>query len=371
MDDQFLHISEHKMPLRKKLASTSYLYVILVIFEACSLPSPMENVSSILIHKNIDSKIYLADLAISINEIKLETNKHALLGFIKDVKYFNNKFYVNDGSQVLVFNNDGEFLLKLGGKGGGPGEYGIVYSMAIDSNRNLIYISSIRKIIVFTEDNKLVNEKKYPMLIPYINIVDQKLLIISDEIVSNFDKGYINNTTLYELSHDLLIKDSLTFRKVIIDENKSIGYNYKFYISKNELGNYLYKPVLTQQSIFPDTIYKINGIKLTPYKNIIFEKSQKLNSDGLISPLMVNIINSTSYIICEYMLDNERMLFIYNKAKSKGHNLKEGILDENDEPLIIRPLDLENDVFYYTKSSKYTGVANEEMNPIIGIVKLK
>lgn len=339
--------------------------------EACSTPSPLGSISSITIPESVDSKIYLTDLTSSITEVQLETNKHALLGFIKDLKYFNGKFYINDGNQVLVFNNDGDFLFKLGNQGGGPGEYGIVYSMAIDINRNLIYVSSVRKLIVFTDNNKLVYEKKYPMLLRYINIVDQKLLIISDEIVSDFDKVYSNITTLYELNDDLLIKDSLTIRKVIIDENNSIGYNYKFYISNNELGNYFYKPVLTQHSIFPDTIHQINGLKLTPYKSVIFEKTQKLNSDGIISPLMLNIINSSSHIICEYMLDDDRMLFIYNKENSKGHNLKEGILDENGEPLILRPLDLENDVFYYTKSSEYTGVSIEEMNPIIGIVKLK
>jgi hypothetical protein len=359
------------MHLRKILFSSRYLYLIVVLFKACSPPSPLASVSTIVIPESIDSKIYLTDLASSINEIQLETNKNAFLGLIKDVKCFNSKLYINDGNQILVFNNDGDFLLKLGHKGAGPGEYGIVYSMTIDSNKNLIYVSSVRKIIIFTEDNKIVNEKKYPMLIPYINFTEGKLLLISDEIVGNYDKGHINNTIIYKLSPDLFIEDSLIVRKVNVDENISIGYNYKFYISNNESGSYFYKPVLAQHSVYPDTIHQLNDIRLSPYKSIVFEKSQKLNSDGLISPLMVNIVNSTSYIICEYMMDNERMLYIYNKANSKGHNLKEGIFDDKGEPLVLRPLDLENDIFYYTKPSKFSGMGNEEMNPIIGIVKLK
>src|SRR5690606_31517597 len=101
----------------------------------------------------------------------------------------------------------------------------------------------------------------------------------------------------------LTVNDSTMIRKVTIDEKKSIGYNYKFFLSSNGSGNYFYKPVLTQQSIFPDTLYQVDGVKLTPHKQIVFEQSQKLDPNGYITPLMLNVINSTSYIVCEYMQD--------------------------------------------------------------------
>src|SRR5690554_1164659 len=138
---------------------SGYIYLLNILITSCSSPSPGVELSTIVIPERIDPALHLTDLSSSINEIQLETNEHALLGVIKDVKFFNGKFYINDGNQILVFNNNGDFLGKLGRKGDGPGEYGILYSMAIDYNENLIYVSSIRKLIVFSADHKLITEK--------------------------------------------------------------------------------------------------------------------------------------------------------------------------------------------------------------------
>lgn len=347
----------------------SFLCLLTILISSCPSPSTVKELPTIVIPENIDSDLYLTDLTRSVHRVQLETNETALLGIIKDVKYYNKKFYVNDGVQVLVFNDKGDFLFKLGNQGDGPGEYGVVYSMAIDFDSNLIYISSARKLIVFSQDHELIEERRYPMLLPYINVIDKNILIISDEIVGDSELGITNNTTLYKLGHDLIVNDSSMIRKVIIDENKSTGYNFKFYISSDEFGNYFYKPVLTQESIFPDTLYQIEGVTMTPYKKIVFEKSKKLDLDGYITPLMLNISNSSSYIVCEYMQDAERMLFLYEKSTSKYYNLKNGILDKDGIPIMIRPLDSKNNIFYYIKQAQYEKGLKQELNPIIGIAK--
>jgi hypothetical protein len=348
-----------------------HITVVVIFMVACASPSQIEALSSIVIPNRIDSNVNLASLISSIEKIQLETNENALLGLIKDVILYNNKFYINDGNQILVFDKNGNFLFKLGKKGDGPGEYKFINSMTIDFKSNLIYISSNKKLIVFSSDHKLSNEKIFNMPLSYINFANNKLLIISDEIVGNFEHGFISNTILYELGGGLLINDTSIIRSVIIDENRTADFKFKFLVSNNQFGNFFYKPVLNQKSVFPDTLYQINGVRLTPYKKILFEKTQEINSNGRISPLMLNIVNSTSYLICEYIHDYERMLFLYDKTKSKEYNLKEGIIDDEGDPVILRPLDLGNDVFYYIKSSEYSDSANEEMNPIIGIVKLK
>jgi hypothetical protein len=62
---------------------------------------------------------------------------------------------------------------------------------------------------------------------------------------------------------------------------------------------------------------------------------------------------------------------LYDKFKSQGVNLKDGILDSQGDPVVLRPLNLKNDMFYYIKTSQFTKVSKEEMNPVIGIVTLK
>lgn len=59
------------------------------------------------------------------------------------------------------------------------------------------------------------------------------------------------------------------------------------------------------------------------------------------------------------------------KRKKEGLNLKEGFLNEEGDKVILRPLDLANDVFYFAKRQEYSNKSEEEQNPLIGIVTMK
>lgn len=87
--------------------------------------------------------------------------------------------------------------------------------------------------------------------------------------------------------------------------------------------------------------------------------------------MLYNIVNSSSYYILEYDQDWKRFMFLYDKKNKTGYNLSEGLIDDNGEPMFLRPLDLANNLFYYIKKVEYVDKSIEEENPIIGIVKLK
>jgi hypothetical protein len=65
----------------------------------------------------------------------------------------------------------------------------------------------------------------------------------------------------------------------------------------------------------------------------------------------------------------EFFFYLYSMEESQGYNLK--VLDEEGDPVFLRPLDPANDIFYYVKKVEYVDSSIEEANPIIGIVKLK
>lgn len=104
---------------------------------------------------------------------------------------------------------------------------------------------------------------------------------------------------------------------------------------------------------------------------LVFERPQSLNQQGYQTMLINNINNAASYIICEYDQDWERMMFLYDKKRSKGYNLKGGLVDDEGDVVLLRPLDLAKDTFYYVKEAKFSNSNVEETNPVIGIVKLK
>lgn len=74
---------------------------------------------------------------------------------------------------------------------------------------------------------------------------------------------------------------------------------------------------------------------------------------------------------CEYYSESKYMNFIYEKEGAIGHNLQKGVLDGNGNPVVLRPLDLGRDIFYFVQQSKYSDRETEERNPTIGIVQLK
>ncbi|MCL6258542.1 6-bladed beta-propeller [Aquiflexum sp. TKW24L] len=265
----------------------------------------------------------------------------------------------------------GNFLNILGKSGDGPGEYGIIYSVAIDHSSGLIYVASERKLQVYNSNLQFIKEKKFPILLQYISILNNRPIIISETLGTKVFNGFANQTNLFELDSDLKIVDSLQIRNVVLPERIISGYPFKHYISVVEKDNFLYKPVLTPENLIRDTLYKINGKELIPHIKLKFEKPQSLNSEGFKITNVYNIVNSKSYLFCEYENENQIMLFLFDRKKKVGYNLKGGIRDSDGEKVLLRPLDLSKDIFYFVKEVKYENSKTEESNPIIGIVKLK
>jgi hypothetical protein len=85
----------------------------------------------------------------------------------------------------------------------------------------------------------------------------------------------------------------------------------------------------------------------------------------------IYLVDIANYLIAEYSIEWEKKMFLYDKRTSKGYNLNGGVLDEDGEPLILYPLDLTKDIFYFVKSVEYQDATIEEANPLIGIVRLK
>ena len=87
--------------------------------------------------------------------------------------------------------------------------------------------------------------------------------------------------------------------------------------------------------------------------------------------MILNVFLAKDYLICEYDIENKKKVFLFDKKNKKGFNLNQGFLDEQGDRLVLRPLDLNNNFFYYAKSMEFADRETEELNPVIGIVKLK
>lgn len=130
-------------------------------------------------------------------------------------------------------------------------------------------------------------------------------------------------------------------------------------------------PVLTPENLMRDTLYQVMEKKVKPAVRFHFERPQSHDSHGYQTLLLYNIVNSSSYYLLEYAQDWRQFMFLYDKKDQTGNKLSEGLLNDDGKALFLRPLDLEQDLFYYIKKVEFEDKSIEEQNPIIGIVKLK
>ncbi|WP_339757558.1 6-bladed beta-propeller [Algoriphagus aquimarinus] len=343
---------------------------IFVLFTGCSQP-PESGINSIEVPRTIDSDIHLSDIAESVNLVQMETNNGSYLTAILDVKLFNGNLLILDTSgSVRIFDSKGNFIGKLGVRGEGPGEYSSAYSIETDQELGLIYLGGVRKLLVYDKNYEFLKEKKFSDFLHYIKIVDQKPILIFGRDWIPVEGGYSNQTILFELNRELDITDSILFRNTILKKANGIRYTSKHFLSNTIDGSFLYAPVLTQENILRDTLYKFEGGLIIPFVKLDFEEPH-FDENGNKGVDIYNIMHSSSYIICEYARNKDKKFFIYSKKESQGYNLEVGVLDEDDQPVVLRPLDLKNDIFYYIKEGEFQNTGIEELNPAIGIVELK
>lgn len=344
--------------------------VIIWLHSGCSNPD-VSSIPVVNVPKDSNGEVLLNDIAKSIKKIQLETTENAFLGWVSDVKLFDERLYVSDRSQILAFDMQGNFLGMLGRRGEGPGEYKGILSFTIDSTTGNVYVASDNRILIYSSDSRLLLERSFFHGTFYISFNEGNLYITQTSIGNVVEGGYATYTTLLKLTDQLEFSDSIPLKTVILKENIVSGFGFKNYLSTNKFGTYIYYPVLTPEVLLRDTLYRMEGNKLIPSIKLEFEKQQSLNKYGFKNTNIYNVTHSSSYLICEYDQDEERRLFIYNTKTSTGYNLKTGPLDDQGDPVVLRPLDLEKDMFFYVKATEFSNSDQEEPNPIIGIVELE
>ncbi len=134
--------------------------------------------------KLVEIKINLSEIADDINYIKLD-NKYPL-GLIYDkIMFINNSIYLSAHNLgILVFNEEGKLLSKIGTIGRGPGEYIHNFNFAIDEKSETVYVCDEASIIkVFSKTGDFLRSfslQKYGSSVDVIDIFNSKLFVAYD-----------------------------------------------------------------------------------------------------------------------------------------------------------------------------------------------
>lgn len=106
-----------------------------------------------------DQDVTLSQLADDIVYIPLETTPECLIQKIEKIKFWNNLLIVGETDNVLVFNNQGHFMNRIGSIGKAAGEYLYIDDITVDENGDVIILEGgRRKVIRYSIDGRFLNE---------------------------------------------------------------------------------------------------------------------------------------------------------------------------------------------------------------------
>ncbi|WP_143959638.1 hypothetical protein [Litoribacter populi] len=118
-------------------------------------------------------------------------------------------------------------------------------------------------------------------------------------------------------------------------------------------------------------MFQINDGSLKPFAKLNFKKPH-VNDQGYRRYHIFNIVNTPSHITSNYVGEGgDHFLFLHQKETGRSYNFKSGVLDNQGDRVMLKPLVSEENIYYYSKKQEYTDQSNQEKNPTIGIVRLK
>lgn len=202
--------------------------------------------------------------------IPLETSDSCLIGRISKIICKNQKFYILDKQEnvVFVFDKDGRLVRKVNRVGTGPGEYLFLSDMDVDSDGN-IYISDnqSRRIIKYYLSDSLDKYETINIEESFLEftIADSGTIYLSD-VVRN------GKMTIKLAKFDRQTREIEILEESTLDEEARISRfsNHYFYRSADAL--YYYKR-------FAPTIYKLDQMGNAPcfsLKSDFFPNNEKI-----------------------------------------------------------------------------------------------
>lgn len=225
----------------------SYLKIkIILLFQIiiCSCnTNELDESKSIKIDVKNKSKSVEKDFNEVIKEFSFLTLKNipvedAVYSFDKVIEYDNNFFVLDKKkSNVLVFNEKGEYKRKIGNRGEGPGEYESIFDFDINKeNGEVLLLDNQVELLFYSSENKFIKSLRFEEFFPEsISLLNSNELACSlghiepggnaINIISTKDGSIIKGLAKYPKEYNDY--KSYSFTGGIVSTNNRIFYTYK------------------------------------------------------------------------------------------------------------------------------------------------
>lgn len=220
------------------------IYLIFLVFILLSCKPENKQLLEFDPTKLVENNITLSEIADDITYIPLD-NKYPM-GLIYDkIMFINNSIYLSAHNVgVLVFNEKGKLLRKIGTIGRGPGEYIHNFNFAIDEKTETVYVCDGGNIIkVYSKTSDFLRSfslQKYGSSVDVIDIYNSKFFA---SYALQFD----------DTKYDWIVLD--TVGNLIKKQERT---SPKFLCNAGDSGGtYKYENILSFWNDFTDTVFSI------------------------------------------------------------------------------------------------------------------
>ena len=162
----------------------SLFLVLVFLLAGCSSPEPQPENKQFDIFFNRPLKaVKVEDLFNYYHYLPLETNDSSLLGNIQRIVYKNDRYFIDNRSQISIFNDEGIFVRTINKLGIGPYEYRPYWSMNVNEGGNVSLLNlNPPKLTTYTSSGDFLSRIKLDSLsirdLMYLN--DSLLLLRGD-----------------------------------------------------------------------------------------------------------------------------------------------------------------------------------------------
>ena len=330
------------------------------------------------IHKN--DLLSLQEIAEEITAIEFELTDESVFSpnYIQNIVISENEVFIAGMQKIYVFSKEGKFIRTIGSKGQGPGEYLGISRIALDEKNRRLFINSSPKILSYDLTGNFLKEKQLSVNVVDINYINEELLLLINKEISG-SKGICSHSAIWRLNDDLWIVDSCTIRDLSLEglSGSTLSWSNDFILRGSEsvyvyYGDFFFEFGVDNmlEKVLRDTLYRFENNQLIPELKLQFKNDSKFIN-------LYSIYRSSRYIFAIYRNANSPgttvYCFCYDTKTGKGYNMKNGYADDIngiDKPVVIRPFNLDTEMFYYLHTNMKPSDL-EEPNPTLYIGRLK
>jgi len=248
----------------KKIIPFTILIIALLLVKCSSNKNANTETKILSFPESGEDTLKASFFADTVIYIPLETTKESFMDYVDQIWIDDSFILINcRRAGLLLFQQDGKFVSKIGKQGRGPGEYGSIYHFEVI--RDTIYISSTarRGFLRYTFDGTFCDEIKlnYEPIF-FSSTVDQKL------ICYRIEEGeiYLYNKNLYFPPDIIVVENGVTkgrYKYFFSDQNMP-------YLQKTPSGLLFY-------DYMSDTVWNITNNQKEPA--FIIDMKNKLPRD--------------------------------------------------------------------------------------------